>query len=103
MRRPDVRPRPAPLRCYSGAGERFVEVNGKRLRVRHTSARRLRCVSFDMDGDRYEAIEQNPAKPSRWGQLARAGHKVVQFKDAMTNRFVAVAFDGKMTVYGGAK
>ncbi len=81
------------------AGE-YVEVNGKRLRVRRTSASHLRCVSFEMSGHRYEAIEQNPDKPSRWGQLAREGHRVVQFKDAETNRFVAVAVDGKVQVYG---
>jgi len=81
----------------------FVEVDGKRLRVRHTSASHLRCVSFDMAGGRYEAIEQNPDKPSRWGQLARAGHKVVQFKSALKNRFVAVAVDGEVTEYSGGR
>lgn len=76
-----------------------VELDGKRLRVRRTSASHLRRVAFTMDGRDYEAIEQNPDKPSRWGQLARAGHKVVQFKDAKSNRFVAVAVDGNVTVY----
>lgn len=80
-----------------------VEVNGKRLRVRRTSASHLRCVSFDIDGDRYDAIEQNPDKPSRWGQLARAGHKVVQFKSKLNNRFVAVAVDDEVKVYGGTR
>ncbi len=79
-----------------------VDVNGKRLRVRRTSSSRLRVVSFSMSGCEYEAIEQNPEKPSRWGQLARDGHQVVQFKDAETNRFVAVAVDGKVRVYGTA-
>jgi hypothetical protein len=80
-----------------------VEVNGKRLPVRRTSSSRLRCLGFEMNGRRYEAIEQNPNKPSRWGQLARDGHQVVQFKDAETNRFVAVAVDGKVHVYGAAR
>ena len=53
-----------------------------------------------MDGREYEAIEQNPEKPSRWGQLAREGHQVVQFKDNETNSFVAVAVDGKVREYG---
>jgi hypothetical protein len=44
--------------------------------------------------------EQNPDKPSRWGLLARGGHHVVQFKDAETNKFVAVAVDGDVRVYG---
>jgi hypothetical protein len=52
-----------------------------------------------MDGREYQAIEQNAEKPSRWGQLAREGHRVVQFKDTESNRFVAVAVDGKITVY----
>jgi hypothetical protein len=78
----------------------YVEVGGKRILVRRTSASRLRRAAFVMDGHRYEAIEQNPEKPSRWGGLARAGHQVVQFKDAETNRFVAVAVDGKARWYG---
>jgi hypothetical protein len=53
-----------------------------------------------MDGGEYQAIEQNPEKPSRWGQLAKEGHQVVQFKDVETNRFVAVAVAGKVKVYG---
>jgi len=31
--------------------------------------------------------------------LARTGHQVVQFKDVETNRLVAVAVEGEMTVY----
>ena len=52
-----------------------------------------------MDGREYQAIEQNPEKPSRWGQLANKGDQVVQFKDVETNRFVAVSVDGKVRVY----
>jgi hypothetical protein len=48
-----------------------------------------------MDGREYQAIEQNAEKPSRWGQLAREGHQVVQFKDSGANKFVAVSVDGK--------
>jgi hypothetical protein len=54
-----------------------------------------------MDGREYQAIEQNPEKPSRWGELAREGHQVVQFKNGESNRFVAVAVDGEVTIYGG--
>ena len=77
-----------------------VDVNGKPVPVRRTSASQLKTLSFTMDGREYQAIEQNAEKPSRWGQLARDGHQVVQFKDSATNRFVAVAVDGKVTVYG---
>jgi hypothetical protein len=62
-----------------------IEASGKRISVRRTSAHRLRTASFAMQGRQYMAIEQNPEKPSRWGQLARRGHQVVQFKDVETN------------------
>ncbi len=77
-----------------------VEIAGKKLRVERTSRNHLRTVSFEMDGREYKAIEQNPEKPSQWGQLAHIGHRVVQFKDAETDKFVGVAVDGKVKVYG---
>ncbi len=77
-----------------------VEVEGKSIPVRRTSSSRLRTVGFTSGGRRDQAIEQNPEKPSRWGQLAREGDQVVQFKDVETNRFVAVAVDGKVKEYG---
>jgi hypothetical protein len=72
----------------------------KRLSVRRTSGQRLRILAFAVNGHQYQAIEQNPEKPSRWGQLARDGHQVVQFKDVETNKFVAVSVDGKIRIYG---
>lgn len=78
----------------------FVELDGEKLSVRRTSGQRLRTLSFAIDGHPYQAIEQNPEKPSRWGQLARDGHQVVQFKDVETNRFIAVSVDGKIRIYG---
>jgi hypothetical protein len=80
-----------------------VEVEGQRLPIRRTSSRRLRMVTFTMGGHQFAAIEQNPDKASRWGQLARGGHQVVQFKDSAANRFVAVAVDGEVTEYGAGK
>ena len=77
-----------------------IKLDDKVLPVRRTSAQRLKAVAFEMNGRKYQAIEQNPEKPSRWGQLARDGHQVVQFKDAATNRFVAVSVDGKIKEYG---
>jgi hypothetical protein len=50
------------------AGE--VEVEGKWLPVRRTSRQGLRTVTFTIGGREYAAIEQNPEKPSRWGELA---------------------------------
>ena len=78
-----------------------VKLEGKTIRVGRTSTQHLRIVAFTMTGREYQAIEQNPNKPSQWGQLARIGHQVVQFKDVQTSRFVAVAVDGKVTEYGG--
>ena len=52
---------------------------------------------------RQQAIEQNAEKPSRWGQLAREGHRGVQFKGAERNKFAAVVVDGEVTFYGASK
>jgi hypothetical protein len=76
-----------------------VELAGAKIPVRRTSAQRLRTVTFTVDGDAYTAVEQNPDKPSRWGKLAKEGKQVVQFKDDASNRFVAVAVDGKVKPY----
>ena len=81
----------------------FVNIAEKSVPVRRTSSRRLKTVAFSVGGHRYQAIEQNPEKPSRWGQLARSGHQVVQFKDAERNKFVAVVVDDEVTFYGASK
>lgn len=62
-----------------------VEIEGKRLPVRHTRKCGLKAVSFAVAGREYAAIEQNPDKLSRWRQLARSGHDVVQSKDVRAN------------------
>ena len=77
-----------------------IELDGRLTSVSRTAVNRLRTVAFQIDGHEYQAIEQNLEKPSRWGELARHGHQVVQCKDAETSRFVAVSVDGKVTVYG---
>jgi hypothetical protein len=80
-----------------------VKVDGKSTPVRRTSRQHLRTAAFTVGGHEYQAIEQNPEKPSRWGQLAGSGHQVVQFKDVESNRFVAVVVDGEVTFYGASK
>ena len=80
-----------------------VRVEGKSIPVGRTSRQHLRTAAFTVGGSEYQAIEQNPEKPSRWGQLARSGHQVVQFKDVENNRFVAVVVDGEVTFYGASK
>jgi hypothetical protein len=77
-----------------------VEVEGRTARVTRTGSRRFRTVRFVMDGKEYQAIEQNPDKPSRWGNLARQGRQVVQFRDRASQRYVAVAIDGEVKEYG---
>ncbi len=72
-----------------------ASVEGKSIPVRHTSRQHLRTAAFTVGGHEYQAIEQNPDKPSRWGQLARSGHQVVQFKDVERNKFVAAVVDGR--------
>jgi len=77
-----------------------VDVEGKTLRVTRTGAQRLRTVRFVIGGNEYQAIEQNPEKPSRWGKLAREGRRVVQVRDLATQKYVAAVVDGKVTEYG---
>ena len=76
-----------------------VVVDDRSFRVTRTGAQRLRTTRFLMGGKEYQAIEQNPEKPSRWGKLAREGHRVVQFRDLQTQKYVAVAVDGEITQY----
>jgi hypothetical protein len=79
--------------------ESTVHLEDETVRVRKTSRHRLKTARFQMNGREYEAIEQNPEKPSRWGKLAADGHKVVQFRDIESNKYIGVAVDGKVTVY----
>jgi hypothetical protein len=81
------------------AGKRLIETPDGSYRVKRTSKQGLRMCEFVVDGHPYKAIEQNPNTRSRWAALAREGHKVVQFLDAATGRFVAVAVDGKVHMY----
>ena len=77
-----------------------VAVGGRKFRVTRTGSRRFRTVRFAVGGQEYQAIEQNPEKPSRWGQLARQGHRLVQFRDLQTQKYVAAVVDGKVHAYG---
>jgi hypothetical protein len=77
-----------------------VSLGGKAIPVQRTSSTRLRFVEFAIDGRRYQAIEQNATKVSRWAELARQGHRVVQFRDLDSGKYVAVSVDGEITEYG---
>lgn len=77
-----------------------VLLEGKRISVRRVGRGMFRAVQFECRGRKFEAIEQNPDKPSRWGKLAREKHQVVQFRDLDSHKYVGVAVDGKITRYG---
>jgi hypothetical protein len=85
------------------SGEQVVvsdeKAGDQKIRVKRIGSGRLRMVQFRLNGKMVEAIEQNPEKPSRWGQLARENHQVVQFMDADTHKYVAVSVDGKVREY----
>ena len=77
-----------------------VSPAGNPVKVERTGSQRLRTVRFEMDGREYQLIEQNPEKPSRWGKLARDGHRVVQVRDVELGKYVAAVVDGKVREYG---
>lgn len=62
--------------------ETEVELEGKSYPVRETPKKRLREADFEFEGQTLRGLEQNPETESRWAQLARKGHKVMQFLDA---------------------
>lgn len=76
-----------------------IEVDGRISRVTRTGSIRLRTARFITNGREYQAIEQNAEKPSHWGKLARAGRKVVQFRDLRSQKYVAVSVDGQIREY----
>jgi hypothetical protein len=77
-----------------------LDEDDQKLKVKRVGSGWLRMVQFKLNGRMFEAIEQNREKPSRWGQLAREKHQVVQFRDLGTHKYVAVAVDGEITQYG---
>ena len=81
-------------------GDEVAIEEDQKLGVKRVGGGRLRMVQFKLNGRMFEAIEQNPDKPSQWGQLAREKHQVVQFRDLATHKYVAVAVDGEITQYG---
>lgn len=66
-----------------------VVVAGKSIPIRRTSSQRLRTLAFTMAGKEYQAIEQNPEKPSSWGangQKRSSGGAVHGFRDQQVCR-----------------
>ena len=83
--------------------DRAVSLLGKTVKVERTGSQKLRTVRVMVDGREYQMIEQNPEKPSRWGKLAREGHRVVQVRDVELGKYVAAVVDGKVREYGRLK
>ena len=68
--------------------------------VTRTPSKRLLRVEFTVEGNKVVGIEQNPNTASQWARLARAGHKVMQFRDGVTGRYIANVVDDKVKFYG---
>ena len=83
---------------FSGAQD--VETPEGRAPVTKTSSKRLLKVEFSFEGHKVVAIEQNPDTASQWAKLAKAGHKVIQFRDGETGHYIANVVDDKLRFYG---
>jgi hypothetical protein len=79
--------------------EHEITVEGRKVQVSRAGGQRLRTLRFVMGGKEYQAIEQNPERPSRRGKLARERRRVVQVRDLGTQNYVAAVVDGKVTEY----
>jgi len=75
-----------------------IRINGRVFPVRRTPRKRLLQVDFPLDGEPVRGLEQNPETSSRWAQLARQGHRIMQFLSG--GRYIANVVDGKVTFYG---
>jgi hypothetical protein len=78
-------------------GASTVLLGKKKFPVRRTPRLGLREVEFDAGRRRLVGLEQNPRTSSRWGLLARAGKKVMQFIE--NGNYVAAVMDGKAVLY----
>jgi hypothetical protein len=88
-------------RAALAEGKQEVELEGQKFAVRETPRKRLREADFVFGGQVIRGVEQNPETGSHWAQLAREGHKVMQF--LVAGRYVGNVVDGKVTKYGGKK
>jgi hypothetical protein len=79
---------------------RSVQLGSEIYPIRRTAKTALRQVDFQVKGEDFRGLEQNPNTSSRWAQLARSGKKVMQF--LQNGRYVAAVVDGKVTIYGKA-
>jgi hypothetical protein len=78
-------------------GVEKIKLNGRLFPVRRTPKKRLLQVDFNLDGEIVRGLEQNPETSPRWAQLARQGHRVMQFLSG--GRYSANVVDDKVTFY----
>ena len=83
---------------FSGAQK--VNTPEGRVPMGRTPSKGLLRVEFSIRGHPLVGIEQNPHTASQWAKLAKAGHKVMQFRDGESGRYIAVVVDGKVKFYG---
>jgi len=83
---------------FSGAQQ--VNTPEGRVPMGRTPSKGLLRVEFSIRGHPLVGIEQNPHTASQWAKLAKAGHKVMQFRDGESGRYIAVVVDGKVKFYG---
>jgi hypothetical protein len=79
-------------------GKKIVTVGDGTFSVRRTPRHHLAQVDFELDGQPYRGLEQNPQTKSRWAQMARGGTKGMQFLQA--GQYIGVVADGVLKQYG---
>ena len=77
-----------------------VHPRGVPVKVGRTPSLGLRIAEFEIEGHKLKVLEQNPAKPSPTGQLAREGHKVAWLLEG--GRYLAKSVDGRAELCHGA-
>jgi len=82
-------------------GAKRVCIGDDTYPVRRTAKSRLAQVDFEVAGQPIRGLEQNPARGSRWAEMARKGAKVMQF--LQNGRYIAAVSDGKLTRFGKKK
>jgi hypothetical protein len=75
-----------------------INVNERLFPVRSTPKRHLLQVDFSWNGKVLRGLEQNLETSSRWAQLARQDHRIMQF--LCRGRYIGNVVDGKVTLYG---
>ena len=66
-----------------------VEIDGDDYRIWKTSRAHLRYVQIE----RYNFIEKNPNKASRWAKMTQEGHQILWVREGL--KYLATVRDGK--------